>query len=365
MFHPRYSIVARLFSLLVVLASSLSAAELPMACHTPETLLPSDLHRHDEGLVGESRCYRLDLVSPGFVSFDLSVASWLPAGAHFEIYRADGLRAESSNSRRVADAGGFEVLARTAESQLGILDPGTYYLDVVGDDPRRPLPAYRFRAAFLELNKSETDGELELEPEMLGVGGGIRCKSETDGELELEPEMLGVGGSLRCKSETDGELELEPEMLGVGVGIHCKSETDGELELEPEMLNAVSDLAEAVGRSLCAASDGDDHGDTFACATPVKHRVEGELGNGWGDDSDVFRFEVRGWQTVEIATEGDVDTFGTLYDRFGQRLAGVGDSGDDGNFHLVRTFRPGTYFVRVEGEHSTGSFALRIRAFDR
>ncbi len=345
---------------LATLATPVTATESPSACDAPAPLLPTDQHRRPEGLIAETHCYRLDLPSAGLLHLDLAVAGWSPSRARLSVAGTGG--------------GAFEILERSAVEWLATASAGSYLLEIAAEDPRRPLPAYRLSSRFVEWTKSDTDGELELDPETL--------KSDTDGELELDPETF--------KSDTDGELELDPETnksayldslacLDAGFGSWGKSDTDGELELDPETLKSDTDgeleldpETSKIGRlwrrsaaleALCR--NGDDHGDSRACATPIERRAAGQLGNGWGDDDDVFRFRLCGWQTIEIATAGDADTHGRLYDRAGQLLAGDDDGGDGGNFRLVRTLGPGTYFVRVEGVQSTGGYTLAMAGTGR
>ena len=115
---------------------------------------------------------------------------------------------------------------------------------------------------------------------------------------------------------------------------------------------------------LCAAGELDDHGTAALCATPLRlnEPVAGEIDNPWIDDEDVFRFRLQTLRTVEISTDGPTDTLGELQDRFGQRLGGNDDGGRDGNFRLVRTLAPGSYFVRVEGVWAAaGPYSLTVR----
>ncbi|MEM7355823.1 MAG: hypothetical protein AAF657_33715, partial [Acidobacteriota bacterium] len=55
----------------------------------------------------------------------------------------------------------------------------------------------------------------------LASAGSTRA-SETDGEIEVEPDGYALA------SETDGEIEVEPD------GYTLASETDGEIEVEPD-----------------------------------------------------------------------------------------------------------------------------------
>lgn len=269
---------------LTILAATAAIAELPPACEAPQTILPRDLQRHGEGFAGEAHCYRLDLATPGLLHLGLSVASWLPSGAQLALLGGDGVPAD------------LETLERSAAERLVLAPAGSFWLEITGEDPDAPLPAYRLGARFVAITKSETDGEIEIEPEELRT---------------------------RCGQEPP------------------------------------------LGDLLCRDAVADDHGDALVCATPFENRIAGELGNGWGDDADVFRFRLRRWQTVEIFTDGDADTYGTLYDRAGQRLAAGDDGGEGRNFRLLRILGPGTYFVRVEGVDAAGAYGLSVRELGR
>ncbi len=143
-------------------------------------------------------------------------------------------------------------------------------------------------------------------------------------------------------------------------------EDEDEIEIEPDMNRSLhGNLAK-----LCRKGEVDDHGDSFSCATFLSPGQEtaGEVRNGWGDDDDIFLVVLGGsrgsrlW-TLAIETSGDVDTFGGLYDRSGQRLASGDDGGSGANFRIVKTLTPGAYFVRVEGRHGAeGAYRLRAEA---
>ncbi len=313
MFPGRLNAIRVMICLLAVMIPSVASAALPEACVAPELLLPNDTERQVEGFLGGDRCYHLELPTAGF--WHLSIASPRPAAsrARFEILDAAGHRAS------------LETFERSAAERLAFVPAGAWLIRVRPEDPLRLLPAYRLTSRFVEAARSE-----------------LAWKSEEDGELEIEGEGL-VAGCGAFASTTASFL---------------KSEEDGELEIEGEGLVAgCVDRAAEIRRTLCSA--GDDHGDTLACATPVRCRARGELDNGWGDDADAFRFRVDGWQTVEIAACGA--TRGELFDGAGQRLDAAGGNG---GFRLVRTLGPGTYFVRVAGE-SAGGYGLEIRTLDR
>ena len=289
---------------LAPLALPAGATDLPAACDVAIPLLPTDADRDPGGSPSGTRCYRLDLPAAGLLHLDLSVA---------------GSESRARLALVAEDAMTLKPLARSTHEWLARSGGGVLFLTVAAEDPRRPLPPYRLSSRFAALEKSDTDGELEPDPDPVTGGclGDSWRKSDTDGELEPDPDPLIIPGPVTAQ------------------------------------------------RTLCSTTGGDDHGDSLHCATPILDRAAGTLANGWGDDVDVFRFRLCAWRTVEVATAGDTDTHGGLYDRSGQRLAGDDDGGDGGNFRLVRTLGPGVYFVRVEGERSTGPYALEVRTIDR
>lgn len=171
-----------------------------------------------------------------------------------------------------------------------------------------------------------------------------------DDEHEVDPDPVRSGATaqegrwVRFASAADGEAIVSwlAEWISSGaVGEGVRVLAGGALSEAP-MLRL--DLA-----ARCRDDANDDHGDTFACATPIGlGTVAAELENGWGDDEDVFRFRLDEMRSVTIEAAGV--SLG-LYDRFGQRLATAAGA-------VVRTLVPGTYFVRVDG--AAGAYELTL-----
>ena len=292
------------FFVAVVIASHISnmPAIADHLCKSPEILTADTGFRHAGGSHGQSACYRLEVYEPGLLLLDLNAVDG-------DVY------VDLGNPK------GFQVLARSASEFLVQAKPGQYTFKVRAEDPNRPLPAHRLSTRLLPVTPSQTDD------------------SDTDGELELEPE----------KSDTDGELELEPE----------KSDTDGELELEPEKMDACA-AVRSLFETLCQLGSDpmDDHGDTLTCARAINRTAYGDIRNGWGDDVDVFRFELKEWQRIEIQTGGEITPRLTLGNDRGETL-GV----DDGR--LARTLGSGTYFLRLDAPFENGAYSLQIETLDR
>ena len=323
-------------------------AEAHRPCKAQSILHADDSFRHTGGSFDETACYRLEVHEAGLLMLDIAAPE-------------NAVRLDLQGRQ------GLDVLARSASEFLVDVQPGAYLVEVRAEDPAQPLPAHRLTSRLLPVSKSETNGELELEPEKSETNGELELepeKSETNGELELEPEKFAALPSpFACgpttKSETNGELELEPEKSETNGELELepeKSETNGELELEPEKADACAAIRPLLERLCHRGTDElDDHGDSLACAGTIEGLAYGEIRNGWGDDADVFRFEIAEWQTVEILAGGDITPRLTLTDARGQSLG----SSEHGRF--VQTLGPGLYFLRLGAPFETGAYQVEIR----
>ena len=154
-----------------------------------------------------------------------------------------------------------------------------------------------------------------------------------------------------------------------------EEEDEEQIEIEPDP--AVS-LGSPAGRSwpailqqLCLSGEVDDHGDTSTCATFLHpgRPVAGEIGNGWGDDADVFVVHLGRsasaelWR-LEVELTSEFASVGRLYDRSGQLLeGGSGDGSGTASLRIARALVPGTYFFRVHGrDGERGAYHLLVDA---
>lgn len=244
----------------------------------------------------------LDLPAAGLVALDLQTSTTATAPR---------LRLLPCDDDPWSDVVGARVLKRAAH-QLVLAVPQATRLALLVDaqDPVLPLGRYRLRAHFLDLDFARF-GTLEQ-----------NGSDYDDGEDEPDPSVLGAGRY----DWTPGLSAWQP--------------------------------------TLCDDAVIDDHGDALLCATmmAVDQPVTASIANGWGDDDDFFAFTIERMQTLVVAavTDDDVNLIGSLYDRHGERLATpVSDA--EGGFRLVRTLRPGVYFVRVEGRGgSEGDYTIGI-----
>jgi hypothetical protein len=118
----------------------------------------------------------------------------------------------------------------------------------------------------------------------------------------------------------------------------------------------------------CRDSAEDDHGDSFSCATQLRPgTTSGWIGNDWGDDEDIFAFELDTLRTMHLTLDGAARLSG-IHDHSGQRLA-LGNAADDaaGNLQrIVTRLAPGRYFVRVsENQGTQGPYLLRLEVAER
>ena len=111
-----------------------------------------------------------------------------------------------------------------------------------------------------------------------------------------------------------------------------------------------------------AESVGDDHGNSRVTATRVTtgSTTHGVLTVG---DVDYFRVTVSESGTLTAGTISAVDTYGIIEDARGKILAIDDDGGQiNGDFIVLSSVNPGTYYVRVEGwdEYESGRYELAV-----
>ena len=293
---------------------------------------------------GASVCFELSQDRAGILVLELVTSTAAPAaGLHL-------LAAGSETFRRLHQGVASLMLDGPATS---------HRVCVEAEDPRQPLSPFRLQSRFVATacaphsEKSETDGELEIDPdpfvaEPLFPSAECRlAKSETDGELEIDPDPLWSD-----PLESD-PLGSDPQSPALGAESH-------------DLPGVIAQLA-PWRAALCGQGEMDDHSDGFLCATTLSwgEEIRGEIGNGWGDDSDVFRFHLSTLTTVELAARGEVELAGEVYDRHGMRLASLdgGLGGGVDGLRWVRTLVPGTYFVRLAGRHgAAGKYSLELGA---
>lgn len=214
--------------------------------------------------------------------------------------------------------------------------------DIIDLDPLNPVS--------VEQAVSEWDSDI------------LKLRATSPGLLFLGAEGEEADGSLQKLGASGLELvngaPLAPEdplLTLVEAGeVYClrvnpRPEAEGSLEVQMELVD------------LCQLdSSPDDHGDSFACATEIELEDE-PTGSISGGDRDVFAFSLAAGGTVEIQSDGAIDTSGRLYDAAGALVDSDDDGGPGTGFLMSATLPAGSYFVRVESSNSaSGAYTLSL-----
>ena len=343
---------------------------------TPDTTLVAGVQVRGYG----EQAVEVELADAGILTLDLLV----PATERVDARLISSARAQDWHLERSA-----------RHSVLIAPGAGSWVFQVAAEDPLQELGAWRLRTGFVPatsitarsntgqptlgpdgssvatrelrfdpIGSPKTD-EQEIDPDPFAAGDPILTvtlvrtasgRAKTD-EQEIDPDPLALGRGRPAKTD---EQEIDPDPFASGCDRRAKTD---EQEIDPDpfagwQIRSVQTVSKRspeaplaaelrIAGSGCRLDALDDHGDTPGCATLMAagQRLPAELGNGWGDDADVFTFTLDETCTVWIESRGTVDTLGTLMDRYGHRLAMNGDDG----FRLVKVLAPGPYFLRIEG----------------
>ena len=125
---------------------------------------------------------------------------------------------------------------------------------------------------------------------------------------------------------------------------------------------ATADRTALVRNTAGGVENTDDHGNDRTSATPVAipSTTAGDLTRG---DRDYFRIDIAQAGTLDLASTGSRDTYGTLFDSAGNRLEQNDDGGQGYNFRIVTgRLRAGAYYLEVRGYsvNTTGDYSLSV-----
>jgi hypothetical protein len=214
--------------------------------------------------------------------------------------------------------------------------------DALDLDPSSPVT--------IEQSVSEWDSDiLKIRATRTGLLSLGTDGSEADGSLQtLGASGLQLVNGAPLRPEHPLLTLVTPgKVYCLRVNPHPGSE--GSLEVQMELVD------------LCRLGPSpDDHGDSFACATEIglEDQPSGSISGG---DRDVFAFSLDSEATVEIQSDGAIDTAGRLYDETGSLLDSDDDSGPGLGFSISRSLPAGRYFVRVESSHgASGTYTLSL-----
>jgi len=300
---------------------------------------------------GEPDCFRLATPGAGLLMLEVVV----PAAAGVEpllTLAAGGCGPGSSK---------LGSLAATPSWRLLRVSGAREFLVCVGaQDPLLRLDDFRLETAFLGTQAgADKDEPIEVEPDGVIAGPAVTAADLKDEPIEVEPDGFGSCPGAAAKDEP---IEVEPDGFGSGPGGAAKDEP---IEVEPDGLT----LGSGVQAALCGEARRDEHADLFACASRLElgRAVAGEIANPWGDDQDVFAFELAAPEIVRFWLSGEIEAALGLYDSHGQRLdPAAGTAAGSPALRRVKTLGPGVYFVRVQGwRGAEGAYELEVAALSR
>ncbi len=311
--------ITLLFLLCLLAVPTLTEAQ--NACAEATWIEPGETVRGLGRAAGKPDCYRLATPGAGLLMLDVAV----PAGASAEpLLTLTESRCGFGKSRKLGS------LAATPSRRLVAVDARDYLICVGAQDPLLRLDDFRLATAFLPVDMDKEE-PIEVEPD--------EYKEEP---IEVEPDEY--------KEEP---IEVEPD--------EYKEEP---IEVEPD------EYGTGVPPALCAEAVRDEHSDFFPCATRLElgRAAAGEITNPWGDDRDVFSFQLSAPETVRIWLSGALEVAAGLYDVRGQQLASAGraEIGSGSALRRVKTLGPGLYFVRIQGERGAeGAYRLEVETLPR
>ena len=308
----------------------------------------------------EAELFRLDLPSAGLVTLDVMTPRVEENPVKLEL---------SSNVCAGGNPGKGTVVERSAgHLVLAMRGPGTLWLRAATRVPGR----YKLFTSFVEARLHEETFAVEASR------GDRRLSVRQTSFLapsSLAPPQTAIAGALvKNDQETvdpDPNTVTAPSRLLVGlVRLNDAAEKNEQETVDPDP--NTNPLTSGPGESrlrrdylfhyegVCGpAGKDDDHGDTPTCATPLwidqagraPVRITGDIGNGWGDDVDLFLLTPSEVMSVEVTVRSDAGASAVLYNRSGQQLAAGA---------RTITLEPDRYYVRIEG--AEGAYELIVTA---
>ncbi len=290
---------------------------------------PGEIVRGLGRAAGEPDCYRLATPGPGLLLLDATVPARAGTEPLLTVAEGDGDFGKDTELGSLA--------ATPARQLVEIEGPRSLLVCVGAQDPLLRLDDFMLVTAFAPVTPGK-DELIEVEPDESGYATGPW--REKDELIEVEPDEFVT--TVCPGREKDELIEVEPDESGFAAG-------------------ALEELCRQVRR--------DDHPDVLPCATRLElgRSVAGEIANAWGDDPDVFAFELAAPETVRLWLASEAETAVSLYDSRGRRLAlaGEGTSGAPA-WRRVTTLGPGSYFLRVQGwQGAGGAYELEVMALPR
>ena len=284
--------------------------------------------------ISTATLHQTDTTNPG-----TQLTQYLPARGLLTIEVSTPAPAGALPRLVVAPQPGLRTVAQTPTTlTVAVEGPGDYRFEVLPQDPQKPLGTVRLDTLWLGQDT------------VLAANTAYSTtEDEDDPWTEIEPDTA--------------TLLDAPGHLGVNRS-EASEDEEPWTEIEPDTW--ILDPTDACVRQV-RGHGWDRHGDTFACATPLLITAgvpTADLSTAM--DRDVFVVTLERQRTLVFESTGGTDTFASLFDHRGLRLAMDDDGGEGKNFRLVATLPAGRYALRVEGTHgAVGEYGLISGVLDR
>ena len=305
-------------------------ADLAVFCEKATPLSLNAVHHVYSDSADGRDFFRLDVPEAGLLS--LEVADPAPGSVRpriDRIARTTGCAALEPIRTPAPDAAASWYV-------LGVAAPGTYFLRVASGAEQVFEPGfYSFRVVFAASGAPPAEGPA----------------AKAIDEWESDPiSVLAPGVPCRSHDELDKAIdEWESDPISVlAPGVPCEKRKGLDKAIDEWESDPISLVDSGPGlQPLCGGEEGDEPGDSIACALEIDPGagMPAEIGPG---DLDVRWFELTTRETVVLESSGEIDTYAQLLDGRGLRLAADDDSGPGANFRIVATLGPGRYYLRVE-----------------
>ena len=235
------------------------------------------------------------------------------------------------------------------------VNPGVYYIKVQHCYADR-IGDYELSLAFTPYSDdfdNDRENAKELKPTD-SIEGAIQTKGDIDYFMVNIDEKGQLEMFTTGTTDTLGSFENEK-------GIEIATGDDNGIDKNFNMIQIVepgvyyikvqhcySDRIGAYTMNLVFNSYKDDYGNDFTTAEKI------ELNNGVGgsiqyyNDRDMFKFTLDNSLEMKIFSDGETDTFGTLYNENGDDIATNDDGGFYKNFEIREELNAGTYYLEVK-----------------
>ena len=248
------------------------------------------------------------------------------------------------------------------------LDPGTYYIAVLGYDDATTGPySLHTRTASDQGGTVDAAADLKLDEPVDGIIGTAWEEDVYKIDLSAATGPTDVVLYTTGSVDTTGEI-VDENLREVEYGDDSILSDDTSnfflgTVLEPGVYYIfVSGFLTSTGPYRLHSWTGTDQAGSLATAAtlPLDSSQLGIVGS--STDKDYFRITVSTATDLQVYAEGPVDTVGELLDSSGNRLAYNDDSDfslGTASFFIAKSLSPGTYYIAVSGsDGDTGPYRL-------